>query len=735
VNGHSFVKIGGWFLFLPETTIRILPRTKNLMSSFRFTPIISAIIIFFGTTLSANIDSLNRVLSAHLKGKDFQSQIELYKAIGEAHLTKRNNDLAMSSFENALRIAEGQNLKKIQEDLLLKIGQTHNRLQDYPNAIKALKKLILECIPTNSLLLSNTYSAISQAYQRLGNHELAYDYELQALHQNEILNDSSKIAHSLYQIGSIFFFHRNLEVAIDYYKQSLEVCESLKLKRGIFNCLAAIGGAYSRMEDTKNSIQYNLQSYELAKEMNYQTGLAYSTHNLGVNYMAKGALKIAHDYFFQSLELKNSNQDKWGSVATLRNIGDTYRLQNKQEESFKYLTEALEISKELNSKDRRYEVYISMADHYRAFGDFEQSNTFLYKSLSLKDTLNNEATLEKMSNAKVRFEIKERETALMKKDKEIESVYKKVFTGSFLTLIVLLWLIFTRYRAQKAYNLVLEIKNQQIQAKNKELALANELQLENNIQIQEQNRKLEISNGQLQRFAFIASHDLKEPLRSIGSYSNLLKRQYQQQLDATANDFLDYIASGVTRMYQLLNDVLEYSKINTTEENLTWIDSTKLIQGVQDSLKKQIEERSAIIQIGRLPKIKINEIIAHQLFQNLISNAIKFTHKDSVPFIKISCEPKGEYLQFSVSDNGIGLDKAYENKIFEIFQRLHGKHEFEGTGVGLAICKKIVEQYNGEIWVESTLNNGSTFFFTLAVEFEQSSKQDINNSNIILLYH
>lgn len=686
------------------------------------------ILVFYSIHLSANIDSLNQVLNAQLaESISYQKKIELYKTIGEAYSDENNYDNAISNFEEAFNIAQINKLKPEQEDILLRIGQLYNRKQDYPNSIKTLKKLILESLPTDPRLLSSIYYEISLAYQRLGNDELAYEYQLEALHQNEILKDSSKIARSYYQIGGIFFYQNNLEMAIDSYKKSLKICEELKFQRGIFNCLAAIGGAYSRMDDTENSKKYNQESHEMAKAMNYPTGLAYSTHNLGVNYLALEQLDTALMYLSQSLELKKSANDKWGSVSTLRNIGDVYRLQNKPTESLKYLNEALQVAEELNSKSRIFETYVSLADYHKSFGNFEASTDYLFKSLALKDTLINEATLEKMSDAKTRFEIQEKEEALMKKDKEIANVYNWVIKGSLVVLLVLLWLLYGRYRTQKFHNEALELKNQQIQNQINELALANEIQAKSNRQIKEQNEQLAISNEQLQRFAFIASHDLKEPLRTIGSYSNLLKRRYKHQLDDSANEFLDYIMSGVSRMYHLLNDVLDYSKVSTAEQTTELVNPNEVIEEVKNSLQNQISENGAVFQIGNLPAVIINKSHLHQLFQNLISNAIKFTHKDIVPFVQVNCERKGKRLEFSVSDNGIGLEMAYEQKIFEIFQRLHGKHEYEGTGVGLAICKKILEHYDGEIWVQSTPNKGSSFFFSLPVELEVKEQNEVKS--------
>ena len=259
--------------------------------------IILIILFFTNFSFGSEIDSLNRLLTQE---KSAKIKAEIYEAVGDIHLRSQTYDLALKNFENAFEISP-QN-----SGLLFKIGKTYNDSQNYPKAVESFKKLTRDYLPTDPKILADINFEISRAYQRLGNNELAYEYQLQALEQHKILKDSSNIARSLYQIGSIFFFQKNLEVAIDYYKKSEAVCEKINLKRGIYNCQAAIGGAYSRMLDTDNSLKYNLKAYELARAMDYETGLAYSTHNLGVNYLAKEELSTALEYLFESLKLKEA---------------------------------------------------------------------------------------------------------------------------------------------------------------------------------------------------------------------------------------------------------------------------------------------------------------------------------------------------------------------------------------------------------------------------------------------
>ncbi len=219
------------------------------------------------------------------------------------------------------------------------------------------------------------------------------------------------------------------------------------------------------------------------------------------------------------------------------------------------------------------------------------------------------------------------------------------------------------------------------------------------------------SNKELEQFAYVASHDLREPLRTISSYVQLLESRYKNKLDDDADEFIKYTVEGVQRMDKLINDLLSYSRVRKTNE-MEWVDCSAIIKTVITNINDVIHENNVKIVVDTLPKIKSNALQMTQLFQNLITNAIKF-HSDKPPEIHISATEREKEWLFSISDNGIGIDEKYAKKIFVVFQRLHSRSEYEGTGIGLAICKKIVEQHGGEIWFESKINQGTTFYFTI----------------------
>jgi PAS domain S-box-containing protein len=234
------------------------------------------------------------------------------------------------------------------------------------------------------------------------------------------------------------------------------------------------------------------------------------------------------------------------------------------------------------------------------------------------------------------------------------------------------------------------------------------------LELQQQKQDLARSNNELQQFAYVASHDLQEPLRMITSYLELLERRYKGQLDAKADRFIAYAVDGAARMQILIDDLLKYSRVGSRSHTLEQVDCGAILQHALRNLQVAIVESKATITHSALPEVNANITQLTQLFQNLIGNAIKFRRQDP-PEIQIGVKQTDGKWLFSVQDNGIGIESQYCDRIFAIFQRLHNRTDYPGTGIGLAICKKIVERHGGTLWVESTLNKGSTFYFTLPV--------------------
>ncbi len=224
--------------------------------------------------------------------------------------------------------------------------------------------------------------------------------------------------------------------------------------------------------------------------------------------------------------------------------------------------------------------------------------------------------------------------------------------------------------------------------------------------------KLYNSNKELEQFAYVASHDLQEPLRVISSYVQLLSKRYKGNLDSNADKFINYTVEGCNRMQSLIEGLLKFSRVETNKNEMNWHCSSKILTKVMNDLQIRIKESNAKVTWGKLPFLYVDASQMGIVFQNLIKNGIKY-NKNDCPEITIHSEKADDMWIFKVKDNGIGIEEKHQDKIFKIFKRLHSFSEYTGTGIGLSICKKIIERHEGEISIESKPNEGSTFVFTL----------------------
>jgi PAS domain S-box-containing protein len=261
---------------------------------------------------------------------------------------------------------------------------------------------------------------------------------------------------------------------------------------------------------------------------------------------------------------------------------------------------------------------------------------------------------------------------------------------------------------------ITELKRAQEEVRKKTVELSELRKAE--AEILKKTEELARSNLELQQFAYIASHDLQEPLRAISGFTELLAKRYRGKLDERADKYIGFITEGATRMQQMIQDLLTYSRVETQAHAFEKTDSNVSLDQAITNLKILIEENHAVITHDRLPQISADREQITLLFQNLIGNAIKFHKTGVIPEIHVSAQSDAGKWVFSVSDNGIGVDQKYADRLFKIFSRLHTRDEYPGTGIGLAICKRIMERHSGNIWLKSSPGAGSTFYFAIPEE-------------------
>jgi light-regulated signal transduction histidine kinase (bacteriophytochrome) len=282
---------------------------------------------------------------------------------------------------------------------------------------------------------------------------------------------------------------------------------------------------------------------------------------------------------------------------------------------------------------------------------------------------------------------------------------------------VISFLVGSRRRAEAAMKKVNDELERRVSERTAELNEANrELRLANR-ELEKTNQALRRANSDLEQFAYSASHDLQEPLRNVAVYSQLLTRRYAAALDEQGLEFLGVVNTGARRMETLVRDLLSYTQAGRREERgaIEAIDADEVLNRVLQDLGPAVEEAGAIVVNHGLPRVRVEEVHFRQLMQNLVGNAVKY-RGERPPRIEVSAARLGEQWQFTVKDNGIGIEAQHLHKVFGIFKRLHGQSQYPGTGMGLAICQRLVENYDGRIWVESEPGTGSTFHFTIPVE-------------------
>ena len=657
-----------------------------------------------------SVDSLEHLLQKEIKQGNPEGIANLYL---DLMMDTRHQEQHQSSITYGLGgvdVSNANGLDSMTAQFLFGMAFSHSRLNDYQKALELYFELIeFEGEDKESLIKADAYSGISDIYLALGLYGRAFEYQMEALHLQERLENLPGIAKSNYNIGTIFFYQEQYEQSLLYYQTAKKYCDQLGDERLIYSSLGALGSLFAEMGELDKSFEYNSAALQLAKEIGFKSGIAYSLGNLSDNYQKKKEFDKAIASAWRSIELKKDLSDAWGQIGTYIMLSEIYLEVKNYDQALEALDAALELSERLNSKIRKLKIYETYAQVYAAQGEKLKAYEYQKDVLRMKDEVLSEKTVEEMGQAKRRYdlqkkeheiEILKKENVLLEQSKHIRTLQAYILASVVLVLFIFAGWFFSRLKYQRSINTQIQEKNEILSSKNREIDI--------------KNKQLQQSNEDLQQFAGVASHDLKEPLRMINSYSMLLEKKYMSHLDEMGQEFLHYITDAGSRMQRLLEDLLEYSRAGHQQSPASELSVTEALYDVSANLRHKLDEvkASLVIRNENMPVIIGHRTIMIQLFQNLISNGIKF-RKDRDPVVIVDCQEKHDEYVFSVADNGIGISEENKEKIFEMLHRLHTKTEYEGSGIGLATCKRLVGKMGGRIWVESEEGVGSTFFFTV----------------------
>jgi signal transduction histidine kinase len=527
----------------------------------------------------------------------------------------------------------------------------------------------------------------------LGDYELALSNYLKALEIRETLKDGIGLGRSYNNIGVIYKQMGKYELAEDYFNRGLILRKETKDSIGIVYSYNNLGGIYLDQKDAKRAItNYNVGLAIAKKIKNGTKARAFILENLGDLYQRKPDYEKALLSYNEALKLTTQIGGDYDIAKNLIAIGNIKVLQNNFDAALVDLEKGLELAQKLQAKPLLSSAYKTLSKGYAGIKNYEKAYHNEIQYDMLQDSLMSTSISNQILALQAKYEVEKKERQLLEQGNEISTLYRGFSIITFLFFLGFLGFIFYRYRQQVRANEHLKAAKDEIEDKNQQLAAYTK---------------------ELEQFTYIASHDLKEPLRNIGGFARILDTRYRGVLDKKGEEYLNFIMIGVAQMTDLLKDLLQYSEIKRrNKEDLKWVDLNDLMLSIQNSLNGQIRKCNGQVIFNDLPKVYSNTFQMTQLFKNLISNGLKFRQKDKTPVVEVIAKDMGENWVFYVKDNGIGIDGNYHHKVFEIFKRLHKQKDFEGSGMGLAICKQIVEQHGGKISIDSEIGKGTSFGFT-----------------------
>ncbi len=625
-------------------------------------------------------------------------------SLADTLFVQKKFEEAVDAYLKVLVVAKGLKDQHQEASINYQLGQSYFFLQDFPTALIYFNNC-LEILGKDNFtkMKAKALSRIGTIYQIHGDFPKAFETLLEALTIREKNRENDHgIARINYLLGNLLYYQERYSEATVYYRRAQRLADNNRLK---CNAIIGTGCCFEGNQDLDRALKIFNYALEIAENDDYSRGIAYAKQNLGKVLGKTKAFVQAERNLKDAITIFEEMKEYYGIIQTKIYLGDLY---NQQE---KYNTAVVEFNESLRIIDSVGQTYwkprgdalFGLANSYKGLGNFSIAFDLLEEGFKKKDSLLNEQTLNQMAKVQSIYELNKKQAVIDRQSFEADILKQKnkakTATNYLFSFIAVFFLIFSVtilffYHRQKRTTAQISFQKSYIE---------------------KQNKQLEHYNAELSNYAYIASHDLREPLRTISAFTGLIKRQADDTFTETTKEYFGYILGAVNRMQQLLEDLLSYSRIDSEAAEKKWISSADVLKNVKNDLIQRINENEAqiLVNYDDMPDLYIPETHLHQLFQNVINNAIKFKKDDQSPIVDIKCKKERESYVFSFTDNGVGIPAEKKEKIFEMFTRLDKRHRYDGTGIGLATCKKIVLAYEGEIWVESEEGVGSTFFIRL----------------------
>jgi signal transduction histidine kinase len=542
-------------------------------------------------------------------------------------------------------------------------------------------------------------------YWYQGLYQYAFEQYLAATLLREEIGDSLGLGRSYQNLGLVMEWLGRDSMAIDYFTRSLQVRQAIGDSVGII--YAQVNLSESQLNQGANWQEVSARLFDvlaLARRVNNQRAEAYVHSHLGNVYMSQKRWGLAQQHVQAAIDMCEELQDANGYCRNQVKLAHIFLALDQPEEALRLVKDAELSLEQLDALSVLEEALQMKAQALGRLGRWQEAYDAQERLRAIAQERNRKQKDVALSMLQLQHDTqqKDREIQLLREKEENYGLRLSILVMLLALLItggVMAFFIIS-FRSQRAVANLLRQQQETMREKNAELAR---------------------SNAELADFAHAASHDLKEPLRTMGSYAGLLHRRYGSQLDDDAQTYLGFLQSSTQQLWSLLDDLLVYARIGQQAEWET-LDLNQLMEHLAAQLASQVNAEQAQLTILPLPTVWGYRSSLSRLFQNLISNALKF-HGEQPPVIEIGHRPVGPEHHFWVKDQGIGIAKDYQVRVFQAFKRLHRKEQYPGTGLGLAIALKVVQQHQGRIWVESTPGQGSTFWFTLPVNPTEPAAQ------------
>ncbi len=547
-------------------------------------------------------------------------------------------------------------------------------------------------------MIGYAYNGLATLHGALSDFEKAIEYNLKALNVAEKTKDKKSIASSYRNIAVVYLKAQNYDLATKNAELSTKIAYEAKDSTAIAHSLETEGKILNTIGNPKAAIDKFQEALAVMEKMDDKQFSAELLMQIGESYMQLNQLDKSEYYYKKCFEYESflgyyelpNIYFKWGNLCVKT---------NRNAAALKAFNTSLALAEKKQLKDLIQKNNAVLAVLYKQTGDLANAYNCLTKASAYSDSLFSEANTRHLTEAQFKYNMAEGE----KQIQALQLRQGRFWFGTAIAIFLLITVALTYFLRAKAMN--------------------NRALLQKTAEIQLQNRRLQDSNEILHQFAYASAHDLKEPLRSIGSFTSIIAKRYLPLLPPEASEYMSFVTGGVKRMESLLSGLLEYSTIIAEDHTATKAFNVQnVLDDVIKNLHSKIVEKGAIIEYHNCATyLLVNRLHLIQLFQNLIGNALKFTNE--APKIIVNCAVQKEIILISIKDNGIGIKQEHGDKIFKLFQRLSRAPQYEGTGIGLTICKNIVEKHNGKIWFESEEGQGTTFFINLPVHLVQQNTQ------------